>query len=191
MCANTCDNITRMPSIETTMGSTTNSLAFFAEEEKRENCSKAFMVHEDDCTKYYVCRHGIPMLRICNPGTMFNPSNFVCDWPLNVFKVQPQCQENYLTTLPMIQEMEEDKKQKEPPITQIETSNIDDIIIIKSTNTPPAHCESDRYSSQISLECLDYTISNSLFYRFKFLWSTHELTRRKILSIIRSRWYFP
>ena len=52
MCANTCHNITRMPSIETTMGSTTNSLAFFAEEEKRENCSKAFMAHEDDCTKY-------------------------------------------------------------------------------------------------------------------------------------------
>ena len=178
-----------MHSIETTMGSTTNSLAFFAEEEKRENCSKAFMVHEDDCTKYYVCRHGIPMLRICNPGTMFNPSNFVCDWPLNVFKVQPKCQENYLTTLPMFQEMEDEKKQKEPPITQIETSNIDDIIIIKSTNTPPAHCESDRYSSQI---CLDYTVSYSysLFFCFKFLWSTHELTRRKILSIIRSRWYF-
>ena len=178
-----------MPSIETTMGSTTNSLAFFAEEEKRENCSKAFMAHEDDCTKYYVCRHGIPMLRICNPGTMFNPSNFVCDWPLNVFKVQPKCQENYLTTLPMFQEMEEEKEQKEPPITQIETSNIDDIIIIKSTNTPPAHCESDRYSSQI---CLDYTVSYSysLFFCLKFLWSTHELTRRKILSIIRSRWYF-
>ena len=147
MCANTCHNITRKPSIETTMGSTTNSLAFFTEEEGRENCSKAFMAHEDDCTKYYVCRHGIPMLRICNPGTMFNPSNFVCDWPMNVFKVQPKCQENYLTTLPMFQEMEEEKKQKEPPITQIETSNLDDIIIIKSTNTPPAQCESDRYSS--------------------------------------------
>merc|ERR1719192_3120299 len=41
--------------------------------------------------------------------------------------------------------MEEEKKQKELPITQIETSNLDDIIIIKSTNTPPAQCESDSF----------------------------------------------
>ncbi|KPI96666.1 putative chitinase 3 [Papilio xuthus] len=39
--------------------------------------------HESDCTKFYHCVHGKKVMRDCAPGTHFNPTLQVCDWPRN------------------------------------------------------------------------------------------------------------
>ena len=49
--------------------------------------------HPSDCSKYYECVHGNPSMRVCSPGTMFNHLHSVCDWPVNVYKIRPECLE--------------------------------------------------------------------------------------------------
>nr|XP_022904659.1 chondroitin proteoglycan-2-like [Onthophagus taurus] len=39
--------------------------------------------HESDCTKFYICDWGKPILQQCPGGLHFNPSLQVCDWPAN------------------------------------------------------------------------------------------------------------
>ena len=34
-----------------------------------------------DCTKFANCWKGNPIIQSCGPGTHFNPTNSVCDWP--------------------------------------------------------------------------------------------------------------
>jgi hypothetical protein len=38
----------------------------------------------DDCTTYYLCSKGVPILYPCPDGLYFNPKSDVCDWPFNV-----------------------------------------------------------------------------------------------------------
>lgn len=40
--------------------------------------------HPNDCTKFIQCAHSGLYIQSCGPGTMFNPSLLVCDWPKNV-----------------------------------------------------------------------------------------------------------
>lgn len=40
--------------------------------------------HPHDCTKFIQCAHSGLYVQSCGPGTMFNPSLLVCDWPSNV-----------------------------------------------------------------------------------------------------------
>ena len=68
-----------------------------------EECSATANViphiaHESDCSKFYHCvpthgRGGQLVLKRCSPGTMFNPKNLICDWPINVYKIKPLCKE--------------------------------------------------------------------------------------------------
>ena len=56
------------------------------------------LAHETDCSKFYHCipNHGMGAkfaLKNCSPGTLFNPKNLICDWPLNVYKFKPICKE--------------------------------------------------------------------------------------------------
>ncbi|KAI8441638.1 hypothetical protein MSG28_015198 [Choristoneura fumiferana] len=39
--------------------------------------------HDTDCAKFYYCVHGEKVERECGPGTHFNPSLQICDWPHN------------------------------------------------------------------------------------------------------------
>ena len=59
------------------------------------------LVHED-CSKYYQCQNNNPIIKVCNPGTFFNPSHSVCDWPVNVAKIRPQCHLNLENATPLI-----------------------------------------------------------------------------------------
>lgn len=45
--------------------------------------------HPYDCTKFIQCAHSGVFVQSCGPGTLFNPSLLVCDWPKNV-----QCNKN-------------------------------------------------------------------------------------------------
>ncbi|XP_054002582.1 uncharacterized protein LOC128889196 isoform X3 [Hylaeus anthracinus] len=45
--------------------------------------------HPDTCKKFLQCANGITYIMDCGPGTAFNPSVSVCDWPYNV----PGCSE--------------------------------------------------------------------------------------------------
>lgn len=40
--------------------------------------------HPTDCAKFLQCDHGATFVMDCGPGTVFNPSISVCDWPYNV-----------------------------------------------------------------------------------------------------------
>ncbi len=40
--------------------------------------------HPHDCTKFIQCAHSGLFVQSCGPGTLFNPSLLVCDWPKNV-----------------------------------------------------------------------------------------------------------
>ncbi|XP_057337127.1 uncharacterized protein LOC130675448 isoform X3 [Microplitis mediator] len=40
--------------------------------------------HPTDCGKFLQCDHGSTFIMDCGPGTVFNPSISVCDWPYNV-----------------------------------------------------------------------------------------------------------
>nr|XP_031846097.1 uncharacterized protein LOC116432824 isoform X1 [Nomia melanderi] len=50
--------------------------------------------HPDTCTKFLQCANGGTFIMDCGPGTAFNPSISVCDWPYNV----PGCSEKKTTT---------------------------------------------------------------------------------------------
>ncbi|XP_018356826.1 PREDICTED: uncharacterized protein LOC108757046 isoform X3 [Trachymyrmex septentrionalis] len=40
--------------------------------------------HHGDCTKFVQCAHGATYIMSCGPGTVFNPTIGICDWPRNV-----------------------------------------------------------------------------------------------------------
>ena len=37
-------------------------------------------------------------LKNCGPGTLFHPMLNICDWPLNVYRVRPECEAEKPTT---------------------------------------------------------------------------------------------
>ncbi|KAK8782873.1 hypothetical protein V5799_015788 [Amblyomma americanum] len=49
----------------------------------------SFIPHENDCTKYYWCVYGTPMVMFCEGGTVWNQDNGNCDWPERVDR--PEC----------------------------------------------------------------------------------------------------
>ena len=46
--------------------------------------STNFIPNADDCNAYYWCVYGEPRNFRCPPGTVWDPSNSLCDWPQNV-----------------------------------------------------------------------------------------------------------
>ncbi|XP_048001964.1 peritrophin-1-like [Leguminivora glycinivorella] len=38
--------------------------------------------HETDCSKFYTCAHGVPVLKTCPEGTHFSPMHLVCQDPV-------------------------------------------------------------------------------------------------------------
>lgn len=46
--------------------------------------SSNFIPNNDDCNAYYWCVYGEPRNFRCPPGTVWDPSNSLCDWPQNV-----------------------------------------------------------------------------------------------------------
>ncbi|XP_050481465.1 peritrophin-1-like isoform X1 [Bombus huntii] len=40
-----------------------------------------FLPNPDDCSTFYLCDRGEPLLMQCNEGLEFNPKLRVCDWP--------------------------------------------------------------------------------------------------------------
>ncbi|KAG8290859.1 Belongs to the glycosyl hydrolase 18 [Homalodisca vitripennis] len=63
-----------------------------------ESCDHgAYYPHETDCRQFYHCSHGTKVLKICGPGSAFNPDYNVCDWPQNVAKCKEDNKENTLS----------------------------------------------------------------------------------------------
>ncbi|KAJ3659503.1 hypothetical protein Zmor_011188 [Zophobas morio] len=42
-----------------------------------------FITDRSNCSVFYMCAHGIPVLKVCPNGLFFNPALEVCDWPQN------------------------------------------------------------------------------------------------------------
>lgn len=86
-----------------------------------------------DCSSFYQCTGvpGSPGKRVkkkCGPGTMFNPVRLICDWPLNVYKINPDCNIKQTTTSSIVYSTE-------PPKVQISTlSRGDNLAGITSLN---------------------------------------------------------
>ena len=110
-------------------------------EDVRENCSSGqleYLEHETNCSLFYHCRHGRPVLKSCVSPTLFNPEQLNCDWPENVLRVRPTCQldsssEIFAATPTPVEE--EGGEGGEP-------SNI---VIVQPSRTPPGHCDTDEY----------------------------------------------
>ena len=62
-------------------------------EELSCNPNEPLRPHETECEKYLQCDHGDWLIRDCAPGTFYNPSTMVCDWPANVAMIRPECAE--------------------------------------------------------------------------------------------------
>ena len=97
----------------------------------RENCSSGqveYLEHESNCSLYYHCNHGAPVIKSCLSPTLFNPEQLICDWAENVLRMRPRCQPDITAT----------------PQGGGEPSNI---VIVQSSRTPPGHCDPDKYES--------------------------------------------
>jgi len=42
------------------------------------------LAHPETCKKFLQCANGVTYIMDCGPGTVFNPTFSVCDWPRNV-----------------------------------------------------------------------------------------------------------
>uniref|UniRef100_T1KQ57 chitinase n=1 Tax=Tetranychus urticae TaxID=32264 RepID=T1KQ57_TETUR len=76
---------TKAPSVQG--GSTSKPTSEEDSVSKDIDCSNAsvqFVPHPTDCSKYYWCVHGKPMVLNCPPGTLWNPNGNRCDWDYNV-----------------------------------------------------------------------------------------------------------
>lgn len=51
--------------------------------------------HPTNCYMFYHCVQRLNYVekveKTCNPPTMFNPDNMICDWPESVRKIRPEC----------------------------------------------------------------------------------------------------
>ena len=128
-----------------------------------ECIDSSFIKHSSDCSKYYKCDHGNPSMRLCSPGTMFNHILSVCDWPVNVHKIRPECLEGtkeetmtnkQLTSTskePMLYEphTESDPYTKNTTDSYVIISPDDytteNLLVITTPRTPLPLCHSERF----------------------------------------------
>ena len=141
VCSNTCEvneNISQLVVDEVSKG---YGIIEENQDSEEESClNKQYLSHEDDCSKFYHCQHGSPVLKTCKTGTFFNSKMNVCDWPINVRKVRTDCQPLISIT---------NTPQEEP--TNIigsyedeETEAAVDIQIIKTSASPPLPCDPNK-----------------------------------------------
>ncbi|XP_012249478.1 uncharacterized protein LOC100742970 isoform X2 [Bombus impatiens] len=60
------------------------------------------IAHASDCTKFLQCVNGATYIMDCGPGTVFNPSASVCDWPHNVRGCEDALKSKEEVTTPMV-----------------------------------------------------------------------------------------
>ena len=85
-------------------------------------------------------------MSLCSPGTMFNPIHAVCDWPINVLKVRPECGDTYFLPVPVteIGISEDDNKENADVISSPNNSSRDNVLIVPTSRTPLPLCNSEK-----------------------------------------------
>ena len=68
----------------------------------QDTCDEALInvIVPGDCSAFFHCT-GLQSPKVkkqCAPGTLFNPVTLICDWPLNVYKVRPECNQESLAS---------------------------------------------------------------------------------------------
>ena len=102
----------------------------------RESCISGqfeYFQHETNCSLFYHCHHGTPVVKSCVSPTLFNPEQLNCDWAENVWRVRPGCQLDVTAT---------------PASVEEEGGQPSTIVIVQSSRTPPGHCDTDKYGGQ-------------------------------------------
>lgn len=51
---------------------------------EKDPANPIYLPDTDDCTIYYECSNGEPVMNVCPPGQAFNPTLNVCDYPSHV-----------------------------------------------------------------------------------------------------------
>ena len=81
----------------TTTQSTTTTTANLDGIEGECDPSIPHVQHDASCKIFYHCTRGLYgqnyqlVEKQCGPGTMYNPSTMICDWPQSVYLVRPDC----------------------------------------------------------------------------------------------------
>ncbi|KAK1135090.1 hypothetical protein K0M31_007860 [Melipona bicolor] len=73
------------------------------------------ITHPSDCTKFLQCANGGTYIMDCAPGTVFNPSISVCDWPNNVRGCEDAVKSKEEATTPLVPPDYEDYRKPEQP----------------------------------------------------------------------------
>ena len=86
-----------MPTTEAPSGSSSSTTISPASPLIDSDCSvsRPHIPHESDCRKFYHCVSyngaASKVLKVCGPGTLFNPITMICDWEAAVRSIRPEC----------------------------------------------------------------------------------------------------
>ena len=97
-----------------------------------------YLEHKTNCSLFYHCDNGRPVVKFCDSPLLYNKITSVCDWSQNVYQIRPMCQTGLApppsTVLP-----------EELPSLEAEREDegLSDIVIVDSSQTAPGHCDTN------------------------------------------------
>ncbi|XP_017781781.1 PREDICTED: hemocytin [Nicrophorus vespilloides] len=104
--------------------------------------------HPDDCHKFRQCSPITGLVeKTCGPNMLYNPDTMICDWPQNVLKIKPQCEEQI--TKETISEVG-----NEPEVV---TAGIEEDILDKGEPACPDGYVMDSCAIECDRMCLHYS----------------------------------
>ena len=123
--------------------------------------AKLHTPHPDDCQAFYMCVHSKRVVKKCGPGTLFNPTRMICDWPLNVYKIRPECKASSGSPAPAATGTTTPSTRSVPTTTQGKTTTISAKEETSTTTLSPVHQASALIKAPGD-EC-DVSLINTIF----------------------------
>ena len=93
--------------------------------------------HETNCSQFYHCQHGEPVVKFCDDPLLYNPEQHICDWADNVHEIRPMCKHSsHINTNGTL-------SSQQVPTLQAKTEEGSSIAIVHPSRSPPGHCDSN------------------------------------------------
>lgn len=107
--------------------------------------------HPYDCTKFLNCNNGLTVIKDCGPGTAFNPSLQVCDWPQNVNCGGTDINEEFVRATGADDHQSHTKIQGSQRDEISQSSDIQSVKINQSVSSPVYNLNSTNYQNKNAL----------------------------------------